>query len=52
MSDMTSHLSTARVLLEACPPAVDDQDKAYAVLKNGFICYNSFHAVRDRKSVV
>ena len=42
---MTSHLSTARVLLEACPPAETDREKAYAVLKQGFTCYNSFHAV-------
>ena len=43
--DRTSHLRTARVLLEACPPAEEDREKAYAVLKNGFTCYNSFHAV-------
>jgi len=40
-----SHLATARVLLEACPPAESDREKAYAVLKQGFACYNSFHAV-------
>jgi 5,10-methylenetetrahydrofolate reductase len=40
-----SHLATARVLLEACPPAENDREKAYAVLKQGFTCYNSFHAV-------
>ncbi len=45
MPDKTSHLATARVLLEACPPAENDRDKAYAVLKQGFTCYNSFHAV-------
>ena len=45
MAEMTSHLSTARVLLEACPPAQSDREKAYAVLKQGFTCYNSFHAV-------
>ena len=45
MSDKTSHLATARVLLEACPPAENDREKAYAVLKQGFTCYNSFHAV-------
>jgi len=45
MSDKTSHLATVRVLLEACPPAENDREKAYAVLKQGFTCYNSFHAV-------
>jgi len=45
MPDKQSHLSTARVLLEACPPAENDREKAYAVLKQGFTCYNSFHAV-------
>jgi len=45
MPDKTSHLATARVLLEACPPAESDREKAYAVLKQGFTCYNSFHAV-------
>jgi len=45
MSDRVSHLATARVLLEACPPAENDREKAYAVLKQGFTCYNSFHAV-------
>ena len=45
MAEMTSHLSTARVLLEACPPAENDREKAYAVLKQGFTCYDSFHAV-------
>ena len=45
MPDKTSHLATVRVLLEACPPAEDDREKAYAVLKQGFTCYNSFHAV-------
>jgi 5,10-methylenetetrahydrofolate reductase len=34
-----------RVLLEACPPALTDQAKAYAVLRQSFSCYNSFHAV-------
>jgi hypothetical protein len=33
------------VILEACPPALDDRDKAYAVLRQSFSCYNSFHAV-------
>ncbi len=35
----------ARVLMEACPPALSDRDKAYAVLRQSFSCYNSFHAV-------
>ena len=35
----------ARVILEACAPALADQDKAYAVLRQSFSCYNSFHAV-------
>ena len=38
-------LETARVLLEACPPALQDKDRAYAVLRQSFSCYNSFHAV-------
>jgi len=38
-------LQAARVLLEACPPALNDRDKAYAVLRQSFTCYNSFHAV-------
>ena len=41
----TSPLRSARVVLEACPPAIGDQEKAYAVLKQSFSCYNSFHAV-------
>ena len=41
----TSPLRSARVVLEACPPAMGDQEKAYAVLKQSFSCYNSFHAV-------
>ncbi len=40
-----SVLASARVLLEACPPALDDREKAYAVLRQSFSCYNSFHAV-------
>lgn len=43
MSDPS--LAGARVLLEACPPALADRDKAYAVLQQSFACYNSFHAV-------
>lgn len=38
-------LQSARVLMEACPPALADREKAYAVLRQGFSCYNSFHAV-------
>jgi 5,10-methylenetetrahydrofolate reductase len=38
-------LSRVRVLMEACPPNVGDRDKAYAVLRQSFSCYNSFHAV-------
>jgi hypothetical protein len=40
-----SPISSARVLLEVCPPALKDRDKAYAVLRQSFSCYNSFHAV-------
>ena len=43
MSD--SHILNARVVLEACPPALDEQEKAYAVLRKSFSVYNSFHAV-------
>jgi hypothetical protein len=38
-------MQTARVLLEACPPALQDREKAYAVLRQSFSCYNSFHVV-------
>jgi hypothetical protein len=38
-------LLEASVILEACPPTLDDRDKAYAVLRQSFACYNSFHAV-------
>ena len=34
-----------RVILEACPPPLGDRDKAYAVLRQSFACYNSFHGV-------
>jgi len=34
-----------RVILEACPPPLADREKAYAVLRQSFACYNSFHAV-------
>jgi hypothetical protein len=40
-----SPILSARVLLEVCPPAIKDRDKAYAVLRQSFSCYNSFHAV-------
>jgi len=40
-----SALFEARVVVEACPPSREDQDKAYAVLRQSFSCYNSFHAV-------
>ena len=40
-----STILSARVLLEACPPSLKDQDKAYAVLRQSFSCYNSFHLV-------
>jgi len=35
----------AHVILEACPPPLADRDKAYAVLRQSFAVYNSFHAV-------
>lgn len=38
-------IASARVLLEACPPAVKDRERAYAVLRQSFACYSSFHAV-------
>jgi hypothetical protein len=38
-------IASARVLLEACPPSLEDQDKALAVLRQSFSSYNSFHAV-------
>jgi hypothetical protein len=40
-----SSIVDAHVILEACPPALGDQSKAYAVLRQSFSCYNSFHAV-------
>ena len=40
-----SSIVSARVLLEACPPSLEDQDKAYALLRQSFSCYNSFHVV-------
>ncbi|MFQ5719546.1 MAG: hypothetical protein ACE5IK_08335 [Acidobacteriota bacterium] len=41
----SSPLIEARVLLEVCPPSLRDKEKAYAVLRHSFSCYNSFHAV-------
>lgn len=38
-------LIDARVILEACPPQLHDREKAYAVLRQSFSIYNSFHAV-------
>ncbi len=38
-------IAQARVILEACPPPLSDREKAYAVLRQSFACYNSFHAV-------
>ncbi len=43
--ESASALENARVLLEACPPALPDRDKAYAFLRQSFSCYNSFHAI-------
>ncbi len=40
-----SPILDADVILDACPPALADRDKAYAVLRQSFSCYNSFHAV-------
>ncbi|MFQ5767304.1 MAG: hypothetical protein ACE5ID_04900, partial [Acidobacteriota bacterium] len=40
-----SPLTAARVLLEVCPPTVEDRERAYAVLRHSFACYNSFHAI-------
>lgn len=40
-----SPLTDARVVMEACPPALRDREKAYAVLRQSFSCYNSFHAI-------
>ena len=46
MSDaLKSALASARVILEACPPSIGDREKAFAVLRQSFSCYNSFHAV-------
>ena len=40
-----SPILDAFVILDACPPALGDRDKAYAVLRQSFSMYNSFHAV-------
>jgi hypothetical protein len=40
-----SPILDAHVILDACPPALVDRDKAYAVLRQSFSCYNSFNAV-------
>jgi hypothetical protein len=40
-----SPIQDAHVILEACPPALADREKAYAVLRQSFSCYNSFHAI-------
>lgn len=45
ITETESPLVSARVLLEACPPAMADREKAYAFLRQSFSCYNSFHAV-------
>jgi 5,10-methylenetetrahydrofolate reductase len=45
MEDDVTTLESARVVLEACPPALDDREKAYAFLRQSFSCYNSFHVV-------
>lgn len=38
-------ITEARVILEACPPASDDQEKAYAILRQSFSCYDAFHTI-------
>ena len=43
MSD--SPILEAKVVLEVCPPSLSDRDKAYAILKQSFASYNSFHAI-------
>jgi 5,10-methylenetetrahydrofolate reductase len=35
----------ARVILEACPPSLADREKAYAILRHSFSCYNTFHTI-------
>lgn len=38
-------ITEARVILEACPPASDDREKAYAILRQCFSCYDAFHTI-------
>lgn len=38
-------LAKARVILEACPPAVAGRDRAFAVLRQSFSCYGAFQAI-------
>jgi hypothetical protein len=45
LASEASALDSARVLLEACPPSLQDREKAYAFLRQSFSCYNSFHVV-------
>jgi 5,10-methylenetetrahydrofolate reductase len=40
-----SPIVEVNVILEACPPTLEDRDKAFAVLRQSFACYSSFHAV-------
>ncbi|HEX5132988.1 MAG TPA: hypothetical protein VFX92_10935 [Candidatus Krumholzibacteria bacterium] len=42
---LPASVADVRVILEACPPPLADREKAYAVLRQSFACYNSFHAV-------
>jgi len=43
MSD--SPILDARVILEVCPPSLEDRDKAYAILTQSFATYNSFNLI-------
>jgi len=45
MNMSKSPILDAYVILDACPPALGDRDKAYAVLRQSFSMYNSFNAV-------
>jgi 5,10-methylenetetrahydrofolate reductase len=38
-------ITEARVILEACPPAIADREKAYAILRQCFSCYDAFHTI-------
>jgi 5,10-methylenetetrahydrofolate reductase len=38
-------MAEARVILEACPPAIADRDKAYALLRICFSCYDAFQSI-------